>query len=269
MNISVQNIINGAVDFHVNGSPSVKEQRMDVLEIARAAYELELGAFIYKSEDHPTAALATILAQIYPGLRIIGSIVLNETIGGINPSSVEVSARLGAKVVWVPASKTDGSQLKQCVLYTNDGILSDDALNTLEIIASHEMTLVSELTSTSETINLFNEANRRGVKRMVASNAHGTMSIEDQREISSCGAYVEYTFLSLMPSIGKMSPEEMSQGIQSVGVDKCIVATGFGQWLNPPPAEGLRMAIAMLLHSGLNEDQVSMLVKETPKSLID
>ena len=269
MNSSVQNIIKGAVDFHVHASPSIKEEQMDVLEVARAAYEFELGGFVYKSEDHPTAALASILKQMYPGLKIIGSLVLNDSIGGINPSAIEISARLGAKVVWIPPLKPRLYPEKQCVLFTNDGSLSKESLNALEIIGSHEMTLVSCLTSLPETITLFNEAKRRGVKRMVANNAHGTMSIEDQREIASHGAYLEYTFLSCMPSHAKINPKKMTRDIQSVGIDKCIVATGFGQWLNPPPAEGLRMAIAALLDSGLSEQQVSILVKENPKSLVD
>ena len=60
----------------------------------------------------------------------------------------------------------------------------------------------------------------------------------------------------------------MIRAIEAIGVEKCIVTTGFGQWFNPLPAEGLRMAIATLLHFGLNANQVSTLVKENPKSLL-
>lgn len=269
MNTIVQEIIKGSVDLHVEGSPGPSEERLDVLEIAKAAYELEIGSFVYKSEYHPTAATASIMQQMYPGLKIIGSIVINAAIGGINPSAVEASAQLGAKVVWVPPPTARESQLKQCMLYTNEGILSDNSLETLEVIASHEMTLISELRSSSETITLFNEATKRGVSRIVASNSIGALSIQDQLEISSCGAYIEHTFSSCMPTVGKISTTEVARSIQSVGADRCIVTTGLGQWFNPIPAEGFRMAIASLLHSGLNADQVSMLVKGNPKSLLD
>ena len=246
----------GSVDLHVKGSPGISEQRMDVLEIARSAYESEIESFVYRSDSHPTAATSSIMQQMYPELNIIGSIVLNETVGGINPSAVEASIQHDAKVVWIPPSAA------------KEGILSENLLKTLEVIASHEMTLISELTSPSETITLFREAKKRGVSRMVAGNVVGSLSLQAQLEISSHDAYVEYSFLSCMPTVGKISAIEMIRAIEAVGVEKCIVTTGFGQWFNPLPAEGLRMAIATLLHFGLNANQVSTLVKENPKSLL-
>tara|TARA_B100000686_G_scaffold326831_1_gene385085 strand:- start:291 stop:1040 length:750 start_codon:yes stop_codon:yes gene_type:complete len=246
----------GSVDLHVKGSPGISEQRMDVLEIARSAYESEIESFVYRSDSHPTAATSSIMQQMYPELNIIGSIVLNETVGGINPSAVEASIQHDAKVVWIPPSAA------------KEGILSENLLKTLEVIASHEMTLISELTSPSETITLFREAKKRGVSRMVAGNVVGSLSVQDQLEISSHDAYVEYPFLSCMPTVGKISAMEMIRAIEAVGVEKCIVTTGFGQWFNPLPAEGLRMAIATLLHFGLNANQVSTLVKENPKSML-
>ena len=256
MNTIVQNIMKGSVDLHVKGSPGISEEKMDILEIARSAYESEIGSFVYRSDSHPTAATSSIMQQMYPDLNIIGSIVLNEAVGGINPSAVEASIQHDAKVVWIPPSAA------------KEGILSENLLKTLEVIASHEMTLISELTSPSETITLFSEAKKRGVSRMVAGNVIGSLSVQDQLEISSHDAYVEYPFLSCMPTVGKISAMEMIRAIEAVGVEKCIVTTGFGQWFNPLPAEGLRMAIATLLHFGLNANQVSTLVKENPKSLL-
>ena len=256
MNTIVQEIMKGSVDLHVKGSPGISEERMDILEIARSAYESEIESFVYRSDSHPTAATSSIMQQMYPELNIIGSIVLNETVGGINPSAVEASIQHDAKVVWIPPSAA------------KEGILSENLLKTLEVIASHEMTLISELTSPSETITLFSEAKKRGVSRMVAGNVVGSLSVQDQLEISSHDAYVEYPFLSCMPTVGKISAMEMIRAIEAVGVEKCIVTTGFGQWFNPLPAEGLRMAIATLLHFGLNANQVSTLVKENPKSML-
>ncbi len=256
MNTIVQEIMKGSVDLHVKGSPGISEERMDILEIARSAYELEIESFVYRSDSHPTAATSSIMQQMYPELNIIGSIVLNETVGGINPSAVEASIQHDAKVVWIPPSAA------------KEGILSENLLKTLEVIASHEMTLISELTSPSEIITLFSEAKKRGVSRMVAGNVIGSLSVQDQLEISSHDAYVEYSFLSCMPTVGKISAIEMIRAIEAIGVEKCIVTTGFGQWFNPLPAEGLRMAIATLLHFGLNANQVSTLVKENPKSLL-
>ena len=56
--------------------------------------------------------------------------------------------------------------------------------------------------------------------------------------------------------------------IPSLGVNGCIVTTDFGQWMNPPPAEGMRMAISALLDAGMKPEDVSKLVKENPMELV-
>ena len=71
-----------------------------------------------------------------------------------------------------------------------------------------------------------------------------------------------------MPSVGRTTPKKMAEAIRDLGVASCVVTTDFGQWMNPPPAEGMRMAIAELLNAGLEPDEVSTLVKGNPASLL-
>jgi hypothetical protein len=60
----------------------------------------------------------------------------------------------------------------------------------------------------------------------------------------------------------------MAAAVREIGVDRCIVTTDFGQWMNPPPAEGMRMAIAELLNAGMSDDEVTALVTNNPLGLI-
>ena len=53
-----------------------------------------------------------------------------------------------------------------------------------------------------------------------------------------------------------------------LGVGRCVVTTDFGQWMNPPPAEGMRMAIASLLDAGMATEEVAALVKVNPLQLV-
>ena len=46
------------------------------------------------------------------------------------------------------------------------------------------------------------------------------------------------------------------------------MTTDFGQLVNPPPAEGMRMAIAALLDAGLAPAEVEALVKTNPHQLV-
>jgi hypothetical protein len=82
------------------------------------------------------------------------------------------------------------------------------------------------------------------------------------------GAKIEFPFLSCMPTDRGLSPENLVEKIKAIGVNNCIVTTDFGQLPNPSPVEGMRMAIATLLHQGMTNNEIQALVKINPLSLV-
>ena len=271
---TVEEILKGSFDLHVHAGPDPnQERRLDALETARHAYEAEMRGFVLKSHEYPTAPLAYTLNHIYPGLIVAGAIVLNPSVGGLNPHAVEASANLDARVVWMPTFGADSFLRRQGrgpgIRLTDDsGNLRDEVHDVLDIVGQRDMVLASGHVSPSEAISLFKEAKAKGVRRMVATHPHGVASMDEQREIASLGAYLEYTFLPCMPSQSAMKPEELASTLTALGIGRCVVATDLGQWMNPPPAEGLRMAIAALLDAGMKPDEVSTLVKANPLELL-
>ena len=274
MNEQIEEILRGAYDLHVHAAPDGKQQRrMDALEVARCAYEAEMGGFVLKSHDYNTAPLTYALNQMYPGLSVFGAIALNRSVGGINPDAVQVAADLGAQVVWMPTFTADfwqrgrgGEGIR--VADGDEGNLCDGVHEVLEIIAAADMTLASGHISPTEAIALFKAARAQGVQRMIATHPDGVATLEEQQKMIALGAYPEYTFLACMPSRARRTPQQFVETIRSLGVSNCIVTTDFGQWQNPPPAEGMRMAIAALLDAGMTSDEVTTLVKGNTAQLV-
>ena len=275
MNDVVEEILKGSYDLHVHAGPDPnQERRLDALETARYAYEAEMGGFVLKSHEYPTASLTYALNRMYPGLSVAGSIVLNPAVGGLNPNAVEVAANLAARVVWMPTFAADFYLKKRgrgqgIRLIDDAGKLRGEVHDILDIIGQRDMVLASGHVSPSEAMELFKEAKAKGIRRMIATHPADVATMDEQREMISLGAYPEYTLLSCMPSRGRMSPEELVSTLRDLGVEHCIVTTDFGQWENPPPAEGMRMAIAALIQAGMTHDQVSALVKGNPLQLLD
>ena len=273
MNEQIEEILRGAYDLHVHAAPDGSQQRrMDALEVARCAYEAEMGGFVLKSHDYNTAPLTYALNQMYPGLSVFGAITLNRSVGGINPDAVQVAADLGAQVVWMPTHSAD-FRLRE---HGGEGIrVSDDEGNlchgvneVLKIIAANDMTLASGHISPTEAIVLFKRAKEQGVQRMIATHPDGVATLEEQGRMIELGACPEYTFLACMPARARTTPQQVADNIRGLGVSNCIVTTDFGQWQNPPPAEGMRMAIAALLDAGLTSDEVTALVKNNTAQLL-
>ncbi len=273
MNEQIEEVLRGSYDLHVHAAPDgSQERRMDALEVARCAYEAEMGGFVLKSHDYNTAPLTYALNQMYPDLKVFGSITLNRPVGGINPDAVQAAADLGARVVWMPTHSADFRQRElgsEGICLTNEnGTLCDDVHEVLEIVAANEMTLASGNISPAEAIALFTAARARGVRRMIATHADGVATVEEQRRMIALGAYPEYTFLACMPAQARMNPQHLAETVRNLGVGNCVVTTEFGQWQNPPPAEGMRMAIAALLDAGLTSSEVTTLVKGNTAQLL-
>ncbi|MDP6453308.1 MAG: DUF6282 family protein [SAR202 cluster bacterium] len=274
MNPQIEEILKGSFDLHVHASPdSGAERRLDALETARYAYEAELAGFVLKSHEYPTTPLAYVLNQMYPGLNVAGAIALNRSVGGLNARAVEVSANLGARVVWMPTfdahawmSRAGGGP---GITITDDaGRLKSEVGDILDIIKEHEMVLATGHVSPAEAITLLREAMAKGVTRMIATHPGGIATMDEQREMASLGAFIEHTFLSCMPDKARLSVPELVVTLRELGTERCVVTTDFGQWMNPPAAEGMRMAIAALLGAGMEPSEVSPLVKGNPNQLI-
>ena len=206
MNETVEEILKGSYDLHVHAGPDpVQARRLDAMEAARHAYEAEMGGFALKSHDYPTAPLTYALERMYPGLVVAGSLVLNRQVGGLNPHAVRTSARLGARIVWMPTYcarfyRSSRGERGGIGILNSRGELLPEAHAVLEVVAGSGLALASGHLSPSETLALFRAAADRGCERLIVTHPAGTATDDELRAMTRLGAFVEYTWLSCLPS---------------------------------------------------------------------
>ena len=95
-------LVRGAYDLHVHVEPDLAKRRIDDLGLARRFAELGLAGFVLKSHYAPTAERAAVVRAAVPGVDALGAITLNAGVGGLNAQAVEIAARGGARIVWLP-----------------------------------------------------------------------------------------------------------------------------------------------------------------------
>ena len=95
-------LVRGAYDLHVHVEPDLAQRRIDDLSLARRFAELGLAGFVLKSHYVPTAERAAVVRAAVPGVDALGAIALNAGVGGLNAQAVEIAARGGARIVWLP-----------------------------------------------------------------------------------------------------------------------------------------------------------------------
>ena len=72
-----------------------------------------------------------------------------------------------------------------------------------------------------------------------------------------------------MPISGKVSMAEFTQTIRSVGPEKIVLATDFGQPFHPSPAEGMRIFCQNLLAAGIKKEEIDVMIKNNTAYLLD
>jgi len=278
MNQIIEEIIAGSFDLHVHTYPdSSRERRTDAIEAGKYAYEYGMGGFVLKSHDYPTGPLTMMLNQIYPGIYVGGGIVLNHSIGGLNPRAVEKFIPLNTKIVWMPTRDAQNTSTQsQITLLNPEGNLKEEVIEILRLISNADIAIASGHVSSTEAIALFQKAKSMNIARMIATHPYGHSSESEIITIIETGAKLEFTFMAVMPispTVERdgqfvLSPKEIANQITKWGPENCIVTTDFGQWYNPHPAEGMRLAISNLLHSGLDIESVQMVVRDNPRWLL-
>ena len=254
----VEALLKGAFDFRIHAGPEPDgERRTDYLEAGRDAYEAEMAGFVLMKHRHPTALAAYALNRMYPGFHAVGSIVLNTSVGGLNPDAIEASAKLGAKVAWMPTQDAQSIRLLDA---------PDAVRAVLEVAKSYCMAVASTHASFADTAMLVRLAKTVGLERLVVTNPVARFGSDEATQLLSHDLYVELPFLSYYP--GSEAGERLRADIEEIGADQCIVSTDFGQWTNPPPAEGMRMAIAAMLDAGMREADIVKVVRTNPLACV-
>ena len=250
----VEALLKGAFDLRIHAGPEPDgERRTDYLEAGRDAYEAEMAGFVLMKHRHPTALAAYALNRMYPGFNAVGSIVLNTSVGGLNPDAVEAAGKLGAKVVWMPTQDAGTIRLLDA---------PDDVEVVLEVAKSYGMAVASTHATFADTEMLVNLAESVDLERLVVTNPIARFDADEGSQLLSHDLYVELPFLSYYP--GPDAGERLRADIERIGSDRCIVSTDFGQWTNPPPAEGMRMAVAVMLDAGMREADIAKVVRTNP-----
>lgn len=275
----IQRLMENAVDFHLHTAPdSVKERSVDACEAALQAKNAGMKAIVLKGIEYPTAPLACLVAKVVEGVAVIGSLTLNQAVGGFNPDAVEASAKLGAKVIWMPTISSAGSRRLKgfpdgLSILDAGGEIRAEVKEILSLVAARGLILATGHLPQQEVLMLFDEAKKHHVAKFVLTHplkvAGAAIDIQVQRELAEQGAYIEHCFGATLGLSGRLEPRQIYEAIKHVGAQRCLLSTDLGNFYKPLPAEGMRMALATQYECGLSEAELDLLVRINPSRLLE
>jgi hypothetical protein len=280
-------LVRGAYDLHIHVDPDVVGRIVDDVTLARRCAEVGLAGFGLKSHYTSTAERArTVNATAPPGVQAIGAITLNAAVGGLNPLAVEIAAREGARIVWLPTVDAVNElgardrvyapgvhvpmwvaiqqELRDAGMETPPVPVVDDqghptaALSAvLEVIAKHQLILATGHLDRDEIFAVVDAARAAGVRDVVVTHPEfpsQDLSIDDQSQLAAKGALLERCFTT--PFTGKCTWDHVADGIRATGIANNLLSTDLGQPKNPPVEDGLALFADRLAERGFTDEEI-------------
>jgi hypothetical protein len=290
-------LVRGAYDLHVHVAPDVMRRRITDLQLARRCWDVGLAGFVLKSHYVSTAERAAVVNEALGGeVRVIGALALNAAVGGMNPLAVEIAAREGARILWMPtvdalnhrATRGDlpegatppmwlalQQDLEAQGIAVDPVLVLDEAgrplpatLEVLELAARHQLVVATGHLSVFETRAVADAAFEAGVQHVIATHPEfpqQDMSRDDQVALARQGAFLERCFTT--PFTGKYEWARMVDNIRATGAEQTIVTTDLGQPDNPPVEDGLALMADALRDAGFMDQEITTMIVSNSRLL--
>ncbi|QQE77614.1 DUF6282 family protein [Alicyclobacillus sp. SO9] len=293
--MEIRKLLEGAYDLHVHTGPDVMNRKLDDLDMAERMSMAGMKGFAIKSHYFCTAERARLAQKSYPKVNPIGAITLNNAVGGLNATAVDMAGRDGAKVVWMPTFDSANEQaffrggnytkkpfwaklqeeliakgkVTASISILEDGNLKAELHDIIDAVKEHHMILASGHLGKEEVFTLVKAAREQNVKTVITHpNFPSTFyTKEEQKQLADMGAYMEHCFTT--PNTNKVAWETVYEQIRYVGPQHCILSTDLGQPTAPFPDEGLMDFAQRLLDNGFSEEEIRTMSVHNPTQLVE
>lgn len=287
--VEANSAIAGTIDFHVHSAPDVSDRIIDDFELAQMAAQAKMKAVVLKNHVTNTADRAVLAHKIVPDIELFGGVVLNRSVGGINPDAVETMYHLGngrGKVVWLPTIDADyhlkvfhksGTGLR----VARGERLLPQTEEVLKAIAKYNLVLGTGHISPEEVYLVVQRARLLGIKNILITHAMADvpgLSMAQMQEIAAMGAFLELAYVNDL--MGKdsgiaahrnwhrVSLQDMAEAIKTIGAEHFVLSTDLGRSLDPLPVEGYQQFIQGLQQEGISQAQIDVMAKKNPAQLL-
>jgi len=280
----------GVIDMHVHPDPDVFGRSLNDTELALVARRKGMRGIVLKNHVVPTADRAALAMQAVPGIEIWGGIVLNNSVGGINPAAVEWMHRMSGgrgKMVWLPTFdadmhvKTLVDKNKSGIVVAPNGQVTPQMDEVLKIIARENLVLATGHIHPEEVVAVTRRAKELGVKNILVT--HGLTNIPglspaQAKEVVAMGAKIEICYLQFMTGPNaqydwmkhwdRVDAKVVAQAVKDLGADALVLSTDLGQQGMMTPPDGIENQVAAVRAAGVSQADIDKMMKRNPALLL-
>ena len=284
-------LIAGAWDLHVHGAPSLFERWGDVWDLAQVCQDARMAGFVLKSHHGSSVASAALVDRKVPNLRVLGGLVLNQFVGGLNPFAVEAALALGAKIIWLPTihaaahhscfgvlggfpfqSARVARRPPEGIRVLNDrNQLVSPLLDILEVLDGQPVVLATGHLSAEEILALhtFMKKQRLDIRLLVTHVFFNTPSllIDQLRRMQSERTWFEIAYFTISPN-GNATAGKVVTRVRQLPEAQWVLVSDSGQQDNLRSPDALTVIANALLEAGITQERVRRMLCDEPQRLL-
>lgn len=289
---TVRRILDGMIDMHCHSGPGPFPREFDHVDGAKDGDRINMRAFVAKSHHHNTVMDVMAARRSFEGIgtRVYGGIVLNNQVGGINPHAVEMSLRMGGKIVWFPTfssrrhiafqeealaggfpQSTVELTTAPVLIHDESGRLRPEVVRVADVVAETGTVLNGGHLHPDDMAELFAVGAERGVERMVASHPNfiSDLTLEQGVELSRQGVFMEHEVGMYLPDDHPhFGIEVLLEWIEAVGPERTVLASDLGQRGRTRPVDAFIEVTGALLDHGVTEKDARRMLVDNPTHLM-
>jgi hypothetical protein len=274
--------LEGMYDLHMHPAPSIQKRKFTALESVRRGSEERMGGLLFLDHTYNTQSMADTINEMGLHTRAYGAIMLNEAVGGINPSVVEIALALGTKQIQMSTYSSRNHQsmygddqkifpykkrVKPYYILDDDGRLLPQIEEILELIKGTNSVLGCGHLSVPEVDVLVKRAIEQGCR--VLANAVSTdmpnYPVDAQKRWADQGAFIEHAYMAIteVPHV-TVPVERIVEQIRTVGAERCVLGTDSGNMRLPDNVTALSNFVEKLMGAGITDKEIDRMTRANP-----
>jgi len=278
--------LEGMYDFHLHPAPSIQKRRFTALEAARYASEEKMGGLLLLDHTYNTTMVADTINEHDLHAKAFGAIMLNEAVGGMNPSVVEIALALGTTQIQMPTYSSKNHQAIYgddqkifpykkrvkpfCILDERDRLLPE-VEEILQLVKGSNAHIGCGHLSVSEVDALVKRSRELGIT--VLANAVSTdmpnYPVDAQKRWADQGVFIEHAYMAITEVPHVTAPvESIAEQIRTVGAERCVLGTDSGNMGLPDNVTALRNFIERLMGAGIDEKKIDQMTRLNPRIVL-
>src|SRR6188474_1574539 len=280
----------GVIDVHVHSHPDVFGRNMDDIDVAQLAKARGMRGIVLKNHISETASRAALVMKVVPGIEVLGGIVLNNAVGGINPNAVEWMHRFygsRGKVVWLPTFESDKHvktfskpDAKGLVVAPN-GQVTPEMEAILRIIARENLVLATGHVHPEEIVAVVRRGRELGVKNMLITHGFTNvpgLTMAQAKQVADMGAVIEVCFLQFLAGPNaplaflthwtQVNAKNVATAVKEIGAKSLIISSDLGQSANMTHPDGIEAAIAAMRKENISDADIDVMMRKNPARLL-